>query len=121
MESPSTLPWPGEAGSRTTSSATFSSDELVAGRYKIVRFIGQGGMGEVYEANDLELRQRVALKIVRPEIALDQQAIERFKREIRTAREVTHPNVCRIFDLGHHRRAPSGDEVAFLTMEFLPG
>jgi tetratricopeptide (TPR) repeat protein/tRNA A-37 threonylcarbamoyl transferase component Bud32 len=121
LESPSTLPWPGEAGSRTTSSATFSSDELVAGRYKIVRFIGRGGMGEVYEANDLELRQRVGLKTVRPEIALDQQAIERFKREIRIARQVTHPNVCRIFDLGHHRRAPSGDEITFLTMELLPG
>jgi len=121
LESPSTLPLPGWADGRTASLTTFSSDELVAGRYKIVRFIGQGGMGEVYEANDLELRQRVALKIVRPEIALDQQAIERFKREIRTAREVTHPNVCRIFDLGHHHRAPSGDEVAFLTMEFLPG
>jgi tetratricopeptide (TPR) repeat protein/tRNA A-37 threonylcarbamoyl transferase component Bud32 len=112
---------PGEAGSRTASPATFSSDELVAGRYKIVRFIGRGGMGEVYEAYDQELRQRVALKTVRPEIALDQQAIERFKREIRIAREVTHPNVCRIFDLGHHRRAPSGDEIAFLTMELLSG
>ena len=121
MESPSTIPLPGQAGSRTASPATFSSDELVAGRYKIVRFIGRGGMGEVYEANDLELRQRVALKTVRPEIALDQQAIERFKREIRIARQVTHPNVCRIFDLGHHRRAPSGDEIAFLTMELLPG
>jgi len=121
LESPPTIPLPGEAGSRTASPATFSSDELVAGRYKIVRFIGRGGMGEVYEANDLELRQRVALKTVRPEIALDQQAIERFKREIRIAREVTHPNVCRIFDLGHHRRAPSGDEIAFLTMELLPG
>jgi tetratricopeptide (TPR) repeat protein/tRNA A-37 threonylcarbamoyl transferase component Bud32 len=112
---------PGQAGSRTASPATFSSGELVAGRYKIVRFIGRGGMGEVYEADDLELRQRVALKTVRPEIALDQQGIERFKREIRIARQVTHPNVCRIFDLGHHRRAPSGDEIAFLTMELLPG
>ena len=121
MESPPTMPLPDEAGSHAATPATFSSDELVADRYKIVRFLGRGGMGEVYEANDLELRQRVALKTVLPEIALDQQAIEQFKREIRMAREVTHPNVCRIFDLGHHRRAASRDEIAFLTMEFLPG
>ena len=121
VESPSTLPLPGEAGSRTPGPTTFSPDELVADRYKIVRFIGRGGMGEVYEAHDLELLQRVALKTVLPEIALDRQAIERFKGEIRTAREVTHPNVCRIFDLGFHRRAPSGNEIAFLTMELLSG
>jgi tetratricopeptide (TPR) repeat protein/tRNA A-37 threonylcarbamoyl transferase component Bud32 len=121
LENRSTLPLPGVAGGTNACSTTFIHNELVADRYKIVRFIGRGGMGEVYEANDLELRQRVALKTVRPEIALDQQAIERFKREIRIAREVTHPNVCRIFDLGHHRRAPSGDEIAFLTMELLAG
>jgi tetratricopeptide (TPR) repeat protein/tRNA A-37 threonylcarbamoyl transferase component Bud32 len=121
VETPPTLSLPGAPARRTASTATFSPDELVADRYKIVRFIGRGGMGEVYEANDLELRQRVALKTVRPEIALDQQAIERFKREIRIAREVTHPNVCRIFDLGHHPKAPSGEEIAFLTMELLPG
>ena len=121
METPSTLSSPGAAGPRTAGAVTFSPDELVANRYKIMRFIGRGGMGEVYEAYDQELRQRVALKTVLPEIALDRQAIERFKREVRTAREVTHPNVCRIFDLGHHRRAPSGDEIAFLTMELLAG
>ena len=121
MEPPSTLSLRGAAGMPTAGATTFSPDELVAGRYKIVRFIGRGGMGEVYEAYDLELRQRVALKTVLPEIALDQQAIERFKGEIRTAREVTHPNVCRIFDLGFHRRAPSGNEIAFLTMELLSG
>jgi tetratricopeptide (TPR) repeat protein/tRNA A-37 threonylcarbamoyl transferase component Bud32 len=112
---------PGQAGKRAAGSATFRSDEVVAGRYKIVRFIGRGGMGEVYEADDLELRQRVALKTVRPEVALDEQAIKRFKREIRLAREVTHPNVCRIFDLGHHPRAPDNKETVFLTMELLPG
>jgi len=121
VEGPSTLPLSGAVGGANASPTTFSRDELVAARYKIVRFIGRGGMGEVYEAHDQELRQRVALKTVLPEIALDQQAIERFKREIRTAREVTHPNVCRIFDLGFHRRTPSGNDIAFLTMELLPG
>lgn len=121
MEVPPIVPLPAEAGGRATGPVTFSPGELVADRYRIVRFIGQGGMGEVYEADDLELRQRLALKTVRPEIARDQQAIERFKREIRIARKVTHPNVCRIFDLDHHRRAPSGHEITFLTMELLPG
>jgi eukaryotic-like serine/threonine-protein kinase len=121
MEVPPIEPLPGEDDSRAAGPVTFSTGELVADRYRIVRFIGQGGMGEVYEADDLELRLRLALKTVRPEIARDQQAIERFKREIRIARKVTHPNVCRIFDLGHHRRAPSGHEIIFLTMELLLG
>jgi serine/threonine protein kinase/tetratricopeptide (TPR) repeat protein/TolB-like protein len=105
----------------------FQSDQLVAGRYKIVRFIGRGGMGEVYEADDLELRERVALKTVRSEAALDRNAIEHFKREIQLARKVTHPNVCRIFDLGHHHAASaarSSDQesgITFLTMELLSG
>ena len=103
----------------------FSAGDTVAGRYKIVRFVARGGMGEVYEAEDVELRGRVALKTIRPEIALDHQAIERFKREIHLARQVTHPNVCRIFDIGYHRMpgSPGGPEVeiTFLTMEFLAG
>ena len=99
---------------------TFSPKELVANRYRIVRFIGQGGMGEVYEAEDLELREPVAVKTIRPEIAGDQRAIERFKREIQLARRVTHPNVSRIFDIEHHRTA-TGEEVTFLTMELLVG
>jgi tetratricopeptide (TPR) repeat protein/tRNA A-37 threonylcarbamoyl transferase component Bud32 len=78
-------------------------------------------MGEVYEAEDLELRERVALKTVRPEIAQDERAIERFKREIHLARKVTHPNVCRIFDLGHHQTPLGGGGITFLTMELLAG
>lgn len=122
-------PLPQEKGSGATPSGisglipgnpTFVPDDVIANRYQIVRFIGQGGMGEVYEAEDIELRQRVALKTVRPEIAHDQQAIERFKREIRIAREVTHPNVSRVFDLGYHR-PPGGQEMMFLTMELLSG
>ncbi len=106
---------------------SFHPDQIVAGRYKIVRFIGQGGMGEVYEADDLELREHVALKTVRPQAAFDRNAIERFKREIQLARKVTHPNVCRIFDLGHHeiKTAAGGPaqqtEITFLTMELLSG
>jgi tetratricopeptide (TPR) repeat protein/tRNA A-37 threonylcarbamoyl transferase component Bud32 len=96
----------------------FRPGDLIADRYRIVRFIARGGMGEVYEVEDLELRERVALKTVRPEAARDSVAVERFKREIQLARRVTHPNVCRIFDVSHHRE---GGGAIFLTMELLPG
>ncbi len=99
--------------------SAFSPGDLIAGRYRIVRFIARGGMGEVYEAEDLELKDEVALKIVRKEVATDAPSIERFRREIQVARRISHPNVCRIFDLGKHQ-GPDG-EVTFLTMELLPG
>ena len=99
----------------------FHRDDLIAGRFKIVRLIGQGGMGAVYEAEDQELGGRVALKTVHPEATTDPRTVERFKQEIYLARKVTHPNVCRIFDLFHHRASPSDDAIVFLTMELLPG
>ncbi|HEX2642751.1 MAG TPA: serine/threonine-protein kinase, partial [Thermoanaerobaculia bacterium] len=109
--------------------AAFVPGEVIAGRYEVVRFIARGGMGEVYEVEDRELRERVALKTVRSEVARDTIAIERFKREIQLARKVTHPNVCRIFDVAHHRfEGPAGgwtggegESLIFLTMELLPG
>jgi len=116
----------GSAGSRGTYVPTFNPEDVVAGRYRVVRYIARGGMGEVYEVEDLDLKGRVALKTVRAEMAVDQGAIERFKREIHLARKVSHPNVCRIFDLGRHHlppAAPGGaeSEVLFLTMELLDG
>jgi serine/threonine protein kinase/Tol biopolymer transport system component len=99
---------------------TFTESELVGDRFKIIRFIGQGGMGEVFAAEDMELHERLALKTLRPEIAGDPQALERLKREIHLARSVAHPNVCRVFDLGRHHK-PGGGEVSFLTMELLEG
>jgi eukaryotic-like serine/threonine-protein kinase len=105
----------------------FSPEDPIAGRYRVVRFIASGGMGEVYEAQDLELQMRVALKIIRPEIAHDVHTIERFKREIRLARKVTHPNICSIFDVSHCQvpshsdpEAP-GAEIPFLSMELIEG
>jgi tetratricopeptide (TPR) repeat protein len=92
----------------------------VAGRYRIVRFVAKGGMGEVYEAEDFELGERVALKTVRPEVAAQPGVVERFKREIQLARKVSHPSVCRTFDIGRHQ-APGGPDVLFLTMEYLEG
>src|SRR5215472_5151324 len=100
--------------------SNFSPQDVISRRVKVVRFIGRGGMGEVYEAQDLELRVRVALKAIRPEVSSDPVTISRFRHEIQLARKVTHPNVCRIFDLGHHRLS-SGVEITFLTMELLEG
>src|SRR6478672_569656 len=98
-------------------------ERRVAGRYRIVRFLARGGMGEVYEAEDLELHERIALKTLRTlaggEGSSESRAIDRFKREVQLARKVTHPNVCRIFDLGVDG---SGDaRVVFLTMELVDG
>jgi len=87
----------------------------------VVRFLAKGGMGEVYEVDDAVLGDRVAAKTVRPEAARDGVAIERFKREIQLARKVTHPNVCRIFDVAQHRPEGGGEPVLFLTMELLAG
>jgi serine/threonine protein kinase len=99
----------------------FRAGDLVAGRHKVIRFIAQGGMGEVYEVEDQVLHERVALKTV---VATDDsdrdQRIERFKREVQLARRVTHPNVCRLFDVGFHV-ASDATAVIFLTMELLDG
>jgi len=117
---PSLPPTPAQVP-RREAMPSFAPGVLLAQRYRVVRFIARGGMGEVYEVEDLELRERVALKTVRPEVAHDEMAIERFRREIQLSRRVTHPNVCRIFDVSHHRPEGSADGVIFLTMELLPG
>ena len=96
----------------------FQVDEIVAERYRIVRYIDQGAVGEVYEAEDLELEgQRVALKALRPEAVAS--SADGFKREVQLARQVTHPNVCRIYDFGQEtgRATP----ILFFTMELLQG
>lgn len=112
---------------RSGSLPIFLPGEIVAGRFEIVRFLGQGGMAQVFAAEDRELGTRVALKMIRPEIADRQRIIEAFKREVQLARQVTHPNVCRIFDLFHHASTSEqgwgrdGPPILFLTMELLPG
>lgn len=95
---------------------------LLLDRFQILRFIARGGMGEVYEALDLELDSHIALKTIRPEIIGSPQALARFKREVYLAKQVTHPNVCRIFDLFRHRDSSheKGD-LLFVSMELLRG
>ena len=95
-------------------------DQIISGRFKILRFIDSGGMGEVYEAWDLELQDKVALKTIRAEVASDAAVIERFKREVRQARGISHPNVCRVYDLFSHGES-SYERIWFLTMELLDG
>jgi serine/threonine protein kinase len=77
-------------------------------------------MGEVYEAWDPDLRERIAVKTIRPEIAADPSVIERFKREVKQARVISHENVCRVYEVFSHTQ-PSGDRIWFLTMELLEG
>jgi tetratricopeptide (TPR) repeat protein/predicted Ser/Thr protein kinase len=88
---------------------------VVAGRYQILRVLGEGGMGTVYMATDRELNRTVALKTVRQEYASNPALIQRFKQELILAREVTHRNVVRIFDLGE------AEGVKFITMEYVDG
>ena len=91
----------------------FGASGVVAKRYQIVRWLGGGGMGRVYEALDLELDERVALKVLRS--GMPDEAIERFRREVKLTRRIVHRNVARMFDIGEH----AGDR--FLTMELIDG
>ncbi len=88
---------------------------VFAERYEILQLIGRGGMGAVYKARDTELDRIVALKLIRPELARNPQILKRFKQELILARQVTHKNVIRIFDLGQ------SDGIKFITMDFVEG
>jgi len=126
--SPSAVPWslPESASSSALAqSQSFVPGDLVAERFRIIRFVARGGMGEVYEAEDIELHERVALKSIRSELLHDGRTLDRFKREVHLARKVTHPNVCRIFDLFRQPASAAGEDsrgpVAFVAMELLEG
>jgi hypothetical protein len=93
----------------------FVPGTLVAGRYRIISLLGRGGMGEVYRATDLTLSQPVALKFL-PDSGPDhQRALERFHSEVRIARQVSHPNVCRVYDVGE------ADGMPYISMEYVDG
>ena len=110
-----------EALGLTAGPPAFAAGDLVAGRFRIVGFLGAGGMGEVYEAEDLLLPgEHVALKTLPADISGDPRAIDRLKRELALARHVTHVNVCRVFDVDQHVAA-TGAVIAFFTMERLIG
>jgi len=88
---------------------------IFGGRYEILSVLGQGGMGAVYQARDRELDRLIALKVIRPELATDPAILQRFKQELILARNITHKNVVRIYDLGE------ADGIRFITMEYVDG
>jgi serine/threonine protein kinase len=100
---------------------TFRPGTLVGERHLITRYITRGGMGEVYEAFDRELHERVALKTVTSTACDSPAAVRALKGEVQMARRVSHPNVCRIYDIGTHSMPQTNALVSFLTMEFVEG
>jgi hypothetical protein len=104
--------------SRQRSSAArerFVPGTFLAQRYRIVALVGKGGMGEVYRADDLKLGQTVALKFLPVSLSGNEDALKRFHAEVRLARQISHPNVCRVFDVGE------SDSRVFFTMEYVDG
>jgi eukaryotic-like serine/threonine-protein kinase len=97
----------------------FQPGELVAGRFRIVRMLGKGGMGQVFLAHDGTLQEPTALKTLRPSLAVDREFVERFHREIKVARGVSHPNLCKIFDKVEHFQGET--KVHCFAMELLRG
>ena len=95
--------------------AQFIPGTMLAGRYRIVGLLGRGGMGEVYRAEDLKLGQAVALKFLPKEVMHRADRLARFHQEVRLARQVSHPNVCRVHDIGE-----TGGQH-FLSMEYIDG
>jgi eukaryotic-like serine/threonine-protein kinase len=93
----------------------FEPGQILADRFRIVRLLGRGGMGEVWEAFDQQLNESVAIKTVHAEGLLDPSSVDRFKNEVQRTRQVAHPNVCRVYDLFFHEGIP------FLTMKLLDG
>jgi eukaryotic-like serine/threonine-protein kinase len=87
----------------------------IGARYEIVRMLGQGGMGAVYQAHDKELDRQVAIKVIRADMASNPEILRRFKQELILARQITHKNVIRIFDLGQ------AEGIKFITMEYIEG
>jgi predicted Zn-dependent protease len=107
------------SGSSPGPDYTLPAGATLGKRFRVVRPLGKGGMGEVYEAFDQELQELLALKILRPELALNSESVTRLIQEIQLARKVTHRNVCRVFDL--NRGTHEGRSIVFITMELLAG
>jgi serine/threonine protein kinase len=121
-QAPSPLRRPSATPRASASSRLSSSDHggfvpgtILVNRFRIVSLVGRGGMGEVYRADDLELGQAVALKFLPKGMLGDQEALERFRGEVRNARQIAHPNVCRVYDIGEH------EGRTFLSMEYVDG
>lgn len=106
---------PSRPPSHTFAHGRFRPGDTLAGRYRIVECVGKGGMGEVYHADDLTLEQPVALKLLPEALSRDEERLKRLRREVRIARQISHPHVCRVHDIGEAEGLP------FLSMEYIHG
>jgi serine/threonine-protein kinase len=102
-------------GSGSVDHGRFEPGLVLDGRYRVLGLLGRGGMGEVYRADDLRLGQQVALKFLPASLSSDPARLAQFHNEVRTARQVSHPNVCRVYDIGEI------DGQLFITMEYVDG
>jgi serine/threonine protein kinase/Tfp pilus assembly protein PilF len=98
-----------------TAKEELATGSTFAGRYQIIEELGVGGMGKVYKATDKEIKGKVALKLIKPEVASDKKTIERFRNELKTARDIAHKNVCRMYDLNKE------EGNYYITMEYVSG
>lgn len=113
--SPMTSPSTSSGASSSLPGGSSSAPVVLAGRYELLALVGVGGMGTVYRARDLELDDVVALKVLRPEVVATPGMLDRFRRELKLARRVTHRNVARAHDMGEDK------DQRFLTMEYIDG
>jgi len=111
---------PSEEVSAPTETLEAAREELTtgstfAGRYQIIEELGKGGMGKVYKVHDTKIKEKIALKLLKPEIASDKKTIERFSNELKFARKIRHKNVCQMFDLNEEK------DTHYITMEYVSG
>ena len=109
------------ASSDSIHAGGFTPGAILGERYRIIGLLGRGGMGEVYRADDLKLGQPVALKFLPRRFASEKDRLERFYAEVRIARQVSHPNICRVYDVGEIEDSARNTHRYFLTMEFIDG
>ncbi len=127
-DNPDTQRFCGECGTQiiseeeipVTMTAETPTEELtrgsvIADRYEIIEELGKGGMGKVFRVEDKKIKEEVALKLIKPEIAADKKTIERFSNELKFARKIAHRNVCKMYDLGEE------EGTYYITMEYVPG
>jgi TolB-like protein/Tfp pilus assembly protein PilF len=131
VENPETKPFCGDCGTPLPSTSSprppmatetmktplqeLTTGSTFAGRYQVIEELGKGGMGKVYKVFDTDIQEKVALKLLKPEISSDRETIGRFSNELKYARQISHRNVCRMFDLGRT------EGTYFITMEYVPG
>src|ERR1700735_4273921 len=115
ISSPSSLNVSRITSSPTAEEGRFVPGTLLGGRYRIIGLLGRGGMGEVYRATDMMLGKSGAVKSLPQEAAANPRLLERFHGEVRVARQVSHPNVCRVYDIG------AAEGLPVISMEYVEG